>query len=122
MPFLEVFKFRQYRLGSIAGACAAITVLSAWTMAGLAGAQAAAFGLAVAMVYRRLLIGRLGTCAAAHLSPGRVAVRVGVGAVERFLLVPTGIALGLGHFHLAPLPLLAGFAAPMLLPIPPAAD
>ncbi|HKJ08619.1 MAG TPA: ATP synthase subunit I [Gammaproteobacteria bacterium] len=80
--------------------------------AGAAGAQAALFGGAIALVNALLLgrrVQRAGRAAQDSVTRGTFALYLG--AVERFVFTLVGFGVGMGVLHLQPLPLLLAFAA-----------
>ncbi len=77
----------------------------------LAIVTAAGYGGGIGFLHHRHLVwlaGRSGTAASVLL-----------GAAQRFVLTGAAFALGFGALHLAPLPLLAGFAAVRLARVAP---
>ncbi|MEJ2646197.1 MAG: ATP synthase subunit I [Gammaproteobacteria bacterium] len=80
--------------------------------AGQAGAQAALFGGAIAVVNALLLgrrVQRAGKAAQESVTRGTFALYLG--AVERFVFTLVGFGVGMGVLHLLPVPLLLAFAA-----------
>lgn len=87
-------------------------VVGAYFWGGIPYTMAALFGGAIVLM-NSLLLGR--RMQRAEQLPGdRVALAMYAGAVQRFVLAALGFALGMGLLALAPLPMLAAFAAGQL--------
>lgn len=97
--------------GALIGAC----ILFAWSYGGREAAVAAGYGGGVALASAWLLargVSRAGELAKTNLRYS--AYSLYFGALQRFVLVLVGLAIGLGVIRLAPIPLLASFGIAQL--------
>ncbi len=86
-------------------------MLGAYLLGGGRAVAAAGYGGTLALTNSLLLAWRVGRAGRlAGEDRGRSTLTLYFGAVERFMVALAGFALGMGLLHLAPGPLLAGFA------------
>lgn len=85
-------------------------VVIALTMKGASASYAALYGGGVAVLNSMLLAWRVKRAGeVAKTNPKQSVYILYFGAVERFVVALVGLAVGLGAFHLDPIPLLATF-------------